>query len=156
MALEGEACLACRGQAGTQEFRFATGTGRHRIWGTALLTRRSVSVNLHGGESPHVGAIGVGLPRPSRRRPGAWSSTTSILTLPGHREDELVRPLASRLAGQLRRTAVVVAGIHLRGASARDLAALSRNAVRAVELLLKVSAIARRRPGSVRSHRPAG
>ena len=139
MATEGGggACLARRLEAGALEVTFAAGKGRHRVWGAALLTRRSVCVNLHGGESPHIGAVGIGLPRPSLRRQDMRSATTSVVTVPGHKEDELVQPLASELARRLRRTSVVVAGMHLRNARARDIAALSRNTARAVELFLK-------------------
>ena len=157
MATEGagDACLARRLQAGAREFTFAAGVGRHRVWGTALLTRRSVCVSLHGGESPHVGAVGIGLPRASLRRPGFRSASTSVVTVPGHKEDELVRPLASELARRLRRTAVVVAGIHLRKARARDVAVLSRNAARAVALVLRAIPAASQQHGGVRTDRSA-
>ncbi len=130
---------------------FEAGAGRHRIWGTALAVPAGLCVQLLGGDLPHVGAVGVSLPRPGGPRPGGGPPSTSVITLPGHREDELVRPVAAELARALGRTAVVVAGIHLEAATARDVAALVRNARRAARLVL--SAVRSAAPGG-RRRRP--
>jgi hypothetical protein len=136
---------------------FEAGGGRHRIWGTALAVPAAVSLQLLGGDVPHIGAVGVSLPRPGRpgKRPGG--PATSVIALPGHREDELARPIAAELARALGRTAVVVAGIHLEAATARDVAALVRNARRAARLVLAAVRAAagdgrRRRPRAARAH----
>jgi hypothetical protein len=115
---------------------FEAGAGRHRVWGTALAVPAGLCVQLLGGDLPHVGAVGVSLPRPGGRHARAGAPSTSVITLPGHREDELVRPIAAELARALGRTAVVVAGIHLDAATAHDVAVLVRNARRAARLVL--------------------
>jgi len=115
---------------------FSAGAGRHRVWGNALFSVGSVSVNLLGGDAPHVGAVAVAVPRTSRARPAQWSSTTSVLALVGHKDDELARTMASDLARGLGITAVVTAGVHLRRAQASDIAAVVRNARAAVKAIL--------------------
>jgi hypothetical protein len=126
-------------------FDFDAGTGRHRIWGTAFLSHEGLAVNLVGGEVPHIGAVAVSIPRPSLANPRQRSATTSVITVVGHKEDELARPIAAELARTLGRTTVVVAGVHIRGASPADLARIFENAGRAVEVIIaKVKAAARR------------
>ncbi len=126
-------------------FDFDAGTGRHRIWGTAFLSHEGLAVNLVGGEVPHIGAVAVSIPRPSLANPRQRSATTSVITVVGHKEDELARPIAAELARTLDRTTVVVAGVHIRGASPADLARIFENAGRAVEVIIaKVKAAARR------------
>ena len=121
---------------GCRCFSFAVGKGRHRVWGMALLTEKSLSVNLLGGEVPHIGAVAVGIPRPSLARPARQSATTSVFALVGHKEDEMARSMATELARRLGVTSVVVAGVHLERARPADIAVVMRNADRAVEELL--------------------
>ena len=121
---------------GCRCFSFTVGKGRHRVWGTALLTGKSLSVNLLGGDVPHVGAVAVGIPRPSLARPARQSATTSVFALTGHKEDEMARSMATELARRLGVTSVVVAGVHLDRARPADIAVVMRNADRAVEVLL--------------------
>jgi hypothetical protein len=117
-------------------FDFNAGRGRHRIWGTALLSHEGLAVNLVGGEVPHIGAVAVSIPRSSRADARRRSATTSVFTLVGHKEDEIARPFAAELARTLDRTTVVVAGVHIRHASAADLARVFENAGRAVEVIV--------------------
>jgi hypothetical protein len=131
---------------------FEAGTGRHRVWGTALAVPAGLCVQLLGGDLPHVGAVGVSLPRAGIPRSRAGTPSTSVITLPGHREDELVQPIAARLARALGRTAVVVAGIHLEAATPRDVAVLVRNAHRAARLVL--AAVRSAGPQGRRTARP--
>lgn len=117
-------------------FPFAAGRGRHRVWGTALLTGQSLSVNLLGGEVPHIGAVAIGIPRPSLAHRVRRSATTSVFVLVGHKEDDIARSMAGDLARKLGITSVVVAGVHLERARPADIALVLRNADRAVKTIL--------------------
>ncbi len=119
-------------------FPITEGEGRHRVWGMAVLTDRSLSVNLLGGEAPHIGAVAIGIPRPSLARAGRRSATTSVFALTGHKEDELARSMATILARRLGITSVVVAGIHLDRAGPGDIAAVTQNTDRALKAILRV------------------
>lgn len=119
---------------------FSAGSGRHRVWGTALFSTGGLSVNCLGGEVPHIGAVAVGVSRPSLARPSRRSATTSVLALTGHKEDELARSMASELARRLGVTAVVVAGMHLARAKRSDIAAVLRNAGEAVRAIVASAA----------------
>jgi hypothetical protein len=107
---------------------FNVGEGRHRLWGAVVLSHTAISVNLLGGTRPHIGAVAVAIPRASRARAGRRSTTTSVLALVGHKDDELARTLAAALARDLGVTVVVTAGVHLARARPSDIAVILRNA----------------------------
>ncbi|OPZ71061.1 MAG: hypothetical protein BWY80_01396 [Firmicutes bacterium ADurb.Bin456] len=69
-------------------------------------------VAITGGEIPHLGAVALGVPRPSLQDSGRTSATVSVLTLTGHKEDEIARPAAYFLASRLKTPVVVSCGIH--------------------------------------------
>jgi hypothetical protein len=71
-------------------------------------------LTLGGGEQEHIGAVAVAQPRPSLADPARTSATASVITLPGHKEDLLVRELALKVASTLNVAACVVCGIHMR------------------------------------------
>jgi hypothetical protein len=68
-------------------------------------------VVLHGGEG-HIGAIGMAQPRQSLKDPKKTSSTSSVFTYPGHKEDVLVKEMSEALSKKLNKKVVIVAGIH--------------------------------------------
>ena len=70
------------------------------------------NVVITGGEIPPMGAVALGIPRPSLQNPEATSASVSVLTLTGHKEDEVARPAAHFLAGRLNVPVVVSCGIH--------------------------------------------
>jgi len=74
-----------------------------------------------GGGALHIGAVGIGQPRPSLRDEGKISSTGSVFTFPGHKEDAVAKSMSEELARRLNRRTVVVAGMHWDGLGTADL-----------------------------------
>lgn len=85
---------------------------RYKIEAKALLVGEDIIVSIWGGTRPHVGAVAMAVPRPSLRDPHITSSTSSVLTRVGHREDDIVKRVSETLSSELDRVAVVSAGIH--------------------------------------------
>jgi hypothetical protein len=85
---------------------------RYQIHATAMLVGDDLLVVIWGGTKPHIGAVAVALPRPSLADPQITSSTSSIFTLLGHKEDEVVKMVSEHLSARLERNVVVTAGIH--------------------------------------------
>ncbi len=83
-------------------------------------------VSIWGGTRPHIGAIGIAVPRPSLRDSKKWSATSSNFTFTGHKEDILVKKISERLATLLRRNVVVTAGIHWDNLSPREIKMLEK------------------------------
>jgi gallate decarboxylase subunit D len=87
--------------------------GRLRLHLRCLPLGQDLCVTLSGGDREHIGAVALSQPRPNGEAPEKTSATTSVLALPGHREDELARRIASHLATRLGVTVCVACGIHL-------------------------------------------
>jgi hypothetical protein len=109
------------------EVRAVAGEGRWRVEARAFGTAEGIVVLLTGGERPHVGAVVLSLPRPSRAAPGRLSCTSTVLPLLGHKDDLVARPLAEELAVACGQPVVVVAGVHVNEATEEDIARLVAN-----------------------------
>lgn len=53
-----------------------------------------------------------------------------------HKDDEIARPASEKIAKELNQTAVVIAGVHVEGASENEIKELLTNADKAVDRLL--------------------
>jgi hypothetical protein len=92
-------------------FELSSG-GKYPIQSMSVLLGEDLLTCLWGGTEPHIGAIALALPRPSGADPTITSSTTSVLTVLGHKEDSVVKAVAERLSSRLNKNVVVTAGIH--------------------------------------------
>lgn len=72
-------------------------------------------VAVGGGEKPHVGSVVLAQPYRSKLRPGEFSASCSVLTIPPHKEEPIARGIAVRLAESLGKVIVVTAGVHENG-----------------------------------------
>jgi hypothetical protein len=88
------------------------GKGSFVIEAEALLIGTDIVVALWGGSVPHVGAVAMAIPRPSLQDKSVISATSSVLTSPGHKEDEIVKWFSELVSAALDGTVVVSAGIH--------------------------------------------
>lgn len=79
--------------------------GRVQLRMTALLLGSDLCVTLSGGDRPHIGAVALSGP----------NGPSSALALPEHREGELARDIASRLASEFNVAACIACGVHLDG-----------------------------------------
>jgi hypothetical protein len=94
------------------ERSLAVDEGRLRIEISVREIGEDLLVAMWGGTRPHIGAVGIAVPRPSLRDPSQWSATSSNYTFLGHKEDAIVREVSETLAAALRRNVVVTAGMH--------------------------------------------
>ncbi len=95
-----------------KRFKVEISRGPFKIRGDVREMGQDLLVTIWGGTKPHIGAVGMAIPRPSLRDPRKWSATSSNFTFLGHKEDILVKQISEGLASQLRRNVVVIAGIH--------------------------------------------
>src|SRR4030042_5276707 len=86
--------------------------GGFKIQGLVQEVGQDLLVSIWGGTPPHIGAIGIAVPRPSLKNPKKWSATSSNFTFLGHKEDILAKKISEKLATQLRRNVVATAGVH--------------------------------------------
>lgn len=116
------------------------GTGRYRIEVLTTLTAEGLIVQILGGERPHVGAVAIALPRPSLSSPGELRASTTVVPLYGHRDDEIARPAAEKLAVACAQPVVVVAGVHIEAATREEIELLVANVSEAVDELTRLVA----------------
>jgi gallate decarboxylase subunit D len=93
-------------------------------------------VMIWGGDKPHVGAVAIGIPRPSLENPHITSSTTSVYALLGHKEDGLAKMMADKIASVLERNVVVTAGIHIDNISPEEIKEIENNCGRILKRLI--------------------
>ena len=125
------------------QFSSSFGEGRWRVKGITYEISNGVVALLLGGEEPHIGAVAMALPRPSLKNKTKISATCSVFTLLGHKEDEVAKPAAIKLATELHEVAVVIAGIHVHKATRKEIGKLMDNSEKVVQILL----------GELRRHR---
>lgn len=87
------------------------GEGRCQISLILMDTGNGLNGLLTGGGKPHVGGVVLALPRPSLSGKG-WSTDVYITPVPGHKDVDVARTIAEKLARELRCPVVVTAGIH--------------------------------------------
>ena len=107
-----------------KRFKVEISKGPFRIHGHVQEMGQDLLVSIWGGTKPHIGAVGVAIPRPSLRDPRKWSATSSNFTFIGHKEDILVKKISEKLASQLKRNVVVIAGIHWDDISNKEIKAI--------------------------------
>jgi hypothetical protein len=95
--------------------------GRFRIDALVQSLGTDLLVSLWGGTGPHIGAVGIAVPRPSLDDPQRASATSSNYTFLGHKEDVVVKQVSEAIAAALGRNVVVAAGLHWDGLVPRDL-----------------------------------
>jgi len=95
-----------------KRWEFSTPDRDHVVHSLALLVGDDLLSCFWGGTRPHIGAVALALPRPSIADPSVTSSTSSVLTLLGHKEDAVAKMVSERLSARLNKNVVVSAGMH--------------------------------------------
>lgn len=86
----------------------------HNINCFAIKMGTDWNLSIYGGDIPHIGAIALGIPRPSLKDKNKISSSVSVLTITGHKEDIIAQKIAKNLSSMLNSTVVVSCGIHIK------------------------------------------
>ncbi len=93
----------------------------HSINCCVIKMGNDLNVCIYGGDSPHIGAVSLGIPRPSLELKNKISSSVSLITVTGHKEDVIVQKAAKYLASSLNSIVVVSCGIHIDNLTFEDL-----------------------------------
>ena len=101
---------------------------KHKVFGFLLYTNSSISLNILGGNKPHIGSIIISYPRASLKDKNITSVTTSTHNICGHKDDEIGKPIAEMFAREFNLITVVVIGIHINNASNDEINLISKNA----------------------------
>lgn len=108
--------------------------GRLRLEMRVFCLGRDMHVLLSGGEA-HLGVVALAAPDSGGKEAGnGWAH---VLTLPGHREDQLALRMARRLARELDRVVCVSAGIHYPDISREEIAGVETLAEALTQALIR-------------------
>lgn len=111
--------------------------GKYSVSAQIIRCGKDVSLTVSGGESPHVGANALAIPRPSLSDPEKVSASTSVICVLGHKEDEIARTAAERIAASQNCVASVCVGVHIDNADSEELFRLKRNLDTLIDLVLE-------------------
>lgn len=111
--------------------------GKYSVTAHITCCGRDVNVTIGGGEASHIGASALAVPRPSLSDPDRVSASTSVICVPGHKEDMVARAAAERIAASRNCVASVSVGVHIDCADREELFRLQRNLDALVELVIK-------------------
>ena len=121
-----------------QVLSLKTGEGKFEVYLNAVFMGRDVAIMISGGETPHIGAVAVAIPRKSLKGDGSDSASVSVICIPGHKEDELVQTTAKRLSTMWGCHVTVTAGLHIDRATQSDIETLNKNVESLIsELMIK-------------------
>ncbi|MCD5406930.1 MAG: hypothetical protein LRZ99_04495 [Desulfotomaculum sp.] len=116
--------------------QLSAGKGKYGVTAIATMTSDGLVVQLTGGDKPHVGAVVMSLPRTSLSNPAVTSCNSYVLPRLNHKDDQLAKPIAEKLAKHYRMAVVVVAGLHIENATSQDIEKLIDNANLAVKKIM--------------------
>jgi hypothetical protein len=103
------------------------GDAPHRVEAVVVFCGPDVTVCIGGGKVPHIGAVALGIPRPSLADSMAPSASASVLCATGHKEDELARTAVLELATAFGCRVAATVGLHVDSATAADIRLLNQN-----------------------------
>jgi len=98
-------------QRGTVFFDISQKEGVFEVSARTMIVGSDILVVLTGGRS-HIGAVSIAQPRPSIKDTKKISSTSSVFTRVGHKEDLVAKQMSEELSKELNKMVVVAAGIH--------------------------------------------
>jgi gallate decarboxylase subunit D len=119
-------------------FKISAGSGNHKIAMTLVRADSGVVATILGGDRPHVGTVAIAIPRPSHKNPETISSTSSVMNLIGHKDEEIAKPISEKIAESLNLVAVVVAGVHIENADSNDIKSLLSNSMKCAEKAIAI------------------
>lgn len=115
-----------------------SGEGRWKVYLIAYFLEQDINVMIYGGETPHIGAVALAIPRASLRKPEQISASASVLCVTGHKEDQLARDAAIKLASISGSVICVSVGLHIDSASDKDIEMLVKNYDKTVSEFLTI------------------
>lgn len=72
-----------------------------------------ICVLIYGGDVPHIGAVALAHRSEVAHQLNRKTTTVSVMTLPGHKEDVLAKNIAVNLSKLLEKNVIVSCGIHI-------------------------------------------
>ena len=72
-----------------------------------------ILIVIRGGDKPHIGSCVLSTPRPSLSDNDKISCTSSVLNLPGHKDEKICRLVAESFCKKFQTTVICTGGFHV-------------------------------------------
>lgn len=95
----------------SQPIIFQVSEGGYSVSAQCQLLGNDLMITVWGGD-PHIGGVAMAQPRPSLKLPGKTSASASVFCYVGHKDDEVAKMMAEKIAARLNTKVVVAAGLH--------------------------------------------
>lgn len=93
--------------------RFSHGNDKFEVEAVVVKCGNDLNVTIGGGDKYHIGAVAIAVPRFEYKQLKKRTSSTSVICVQGHREDELSYRAAKYLSTELDCVVTVSIGIHI-------------------------------------------
>jgi len=123
-----------------QYFQVDAGVGLHIIKAVVVVCGKDINVCLGGGDTFHIGASALAIPRPSLADPDIVSASASVICVTGHKEDEVAKQAALKLASKFNTRVNVVCGLHIDNATSEDINLLYQNYLSVLDKIKEILA----------------
>jgi gallate decarboxylase subunit D len=120
-----------------ENFEVEISKGSFKIHGFVQTIGNDILVSIWGGTKPHIGAVGIAIPRPSLKNLKRWSASSSNFTLLNHKEDYLVKKISEKLSAGLKTNVVVTAGLHWDNLTSEEIHAVQKLSLKISGVILK-------------------
>ena len=94
------------------EFTVSTCKGSFDLKASVQIIGKDILIAVWGGDTPHIGAVSAAQSQPSIVDPEKNNATASVICFPGHMEDNLVKPMAEKIALSTGSNVVATGGTH--------------------------------------------
>ena len=118
-------------------FTAEAGSGKYRLDAVVTPAGKDIAVSVTGGDRPHIGAVAVAQCVPGVNRKERLDVSVSVITLAGHKEDEIARTMAMNLSREFSVNVMVSAGMHWDGIPARGIAAVCENSHKLCDVIIQ-------------------
>lgn len=107
--------------------QFFQGEPPHLVEAEVIFCGEDLVISVGGGTRYHTGSVAIAYPSMSHNDPTHIITTTSVIGVAGHREDEITRAAAYLLSKARKRTVTLAVGLHIEDASPLDIQQLVDN-----------------------------
>ncbi len=107
--------------------QFTKGDQPHLVEAEVVFCGEDLVIAVCGGLRYHTGAVGIAYSHPSIKNPAHKTTTSSVITIAGHKEDEIAKSAAQLISNAKNRTVTIAVGLHIDDASQEDIDRLLAN-----------------------------
>lgn len=108
-------------------FQVSSGEGIKLVEAMVVCCGKDINMCIVGGDTFHIGASSLAVPRPSLKRNNEISASASVICVTSHKEDQIAREASLRFAATFNARVCVSCGLHIDDATDNDISELYSN-----------------------------